>query len=52
MSTLSTRAPDADEPIGQPDGDDFSLAYAAWALLLVIAVLAALVVALWAMRGL
>jgi hypothetical protein len=34
------------------DGDDYSPAFAAWALVLTLVVLAGLVVALWATRGL
>jgi hypothetical protein len=57
MSTSRTRSSELSGPTERPgrpdgDGDDYSPAFAAWALLLTLVVLAALVVALWAMRGL
>jgi len=54
MSALSTRPPEppgASHPPGPPE-DDYSPAFAAWALLLTVAVLVSLVIALWALRGL
>jgi hypothetical protein len=52
MSTPSTRTPNVPEPPERPDGDDHSPRVAAWAVLLTVAVLTALVVTLWALRDL
>ena len=53
MTTVGSRA---HGPVEPPDGraepDDYSPALAAWALLLTLAILAGLVVAVWALRGL
>jgi hypothetical protein len=49
MSTLSTRPPDGPRP-PDPDEDDYSPAFAAWAMLLTFVVLTSLVVALWALK--
>jgi len=57
MSISSIRSSDVSGPTDRPgrpdgDGDDYIPAFAAWALLLTLVVLAVLVVAVWAMRGL
>jgi hypothetical protein len=53
MTTVGTRS---HGPVESPDNraepDDYSPAFAAWALLLTLVVLAAIVAAAWGLRGL
>ncbi|WP_164704551.1 hypothetical protein [Blastococcus litoris] len=53
MTTAGTRPHGPAEPVDSGSGsDEYSPAFAAWALLLTVGLLVVLVVAVWGLRGL
>jgi hypothetical protein len=53
MSTLSVRPPDVPDGVdGGPEADDYSLAFAAWALTITVGLLTGLVAAVCVLTGL